>query len=118
MFRQKLTKRHSDESGFTLVELLVVIVILGILAAVVVFSVAGVSDKGKTSACKSDIKSVEAASEAYYAKNSKYPAAISDLTASPDKFLHSVPSSSDYTIALDSTTGDVTATHGGTAGCP
>ncbi len=108
MFQQKLTKRHSDESGFTLVELLVVIVILGILAAVVVFSVGGVSDKGSSSACKADVKSVEAAAEAYYAKNSSYPATVGAMTAAPNKFLHDVPSTGSY--AINATTGEVTRT--------
>jgi type II secretion system protein G len=67
------------QRGFTLVELLVVIVILGILAAVVVFAVGGITNKGKTSACQIEIRTVNTALQAYYAQNSAYPA---DLTAS------------------------------------
>lgn len=61
------------EGGFTLIELLIVIVILGILAAVVVFSVAGITDTGKTSACDAQKKTVEVAIQAYRAKGTAYP---------------------------------------------
>jgi prepilin-type N-terminal cleavage/methylation domain-containing protein len=55
--------------GFTLVELLIVIVILGILATVTVFAVRGITDKGKTSACTADQKTLQVALESYYANN-------------------------------------------------
>ena len=55
------------DKGFTLVELLIVIVILGILATVTVFAVRGISDKGETSACSADKKTLEVAIESWYA---------------------------------------------------
>jgi prepilin-type N-terminal cleavage/methylation domain-containing protein len=66
---ERLRKARQDESGFTLIELLIVIVILGVLAGIVVFAVKGITDKGNLAACKSDVKTYEVASEAYYAKS-------------------------------------------------
>ncbi len=57
------------DKGFTLVELLIVIVILGILATVTVFAVRGITDKGKTSACTADQNTLQTGVEAYYAQN-------------------------------------------------
>lgn len=58
--------KKKDE-GFTLVELLIVIVILGILATVVVFAVQGITDKGEENACAVGKRTIETAAEAYYA---------------------------------------------------
>jgi len=55
------------DKGFTLVELLIVIVILGILATVTVFAVRGITNKGETSACSADKKTLEVAIESWYA---------------------------------------------------
>lgn len=61
-----------QDKGFTLVELLIVIVILGILATVTVFAVTGITNKGKTSACQSDAKTIQTAEEAYSANTGAY----------------------------------------------
>ena len=56
------------DKGFTLVELLIVIVILGILATVTVFAVRGITDQGQKSACDTDKRTIETAIEAFYAQ--------------------------------------------------
>ncbi|WP_436494780.1 type II secretion system protein [Actinokineospora sp. HUAS TT18] len=107
---ERVHEARKNEKGFTLIELLMVIVILGVLAGIVVFAVNGIQDRGKASACKADVKTVETALEAYYAKNSAYPAANAwaSLMEAPNKFLHSQPSSPDYTITFTNA-GDVVA---------
>ena len=87
----KRVKRRLGDSqdGFTLIELLVVITILGILAAVVVFSVGGIGDKGQDSACKADFATIQTAEEAYYAKNNTY-GTEGQLVAGPPKVLSSL----------------------------
>jgi prepilin-type N-terminal cleavage/methylation domain-containing protein len=109
---QRLHAIRRKQDGFTLIELLIVIVILGILAGIVVFAVSGITDRGLVSACKSDVKTVEVASEAYYAKHGAYASAIKDApltTASlvGDGFLHDAPNSDKYTITYTAGTGAV-----------
>jgi len=67
MIQRAMAKKRSGEGGFTLVELLIVIVILGILAAIVVLAIGGLSGSAKTASCKSGSKTVESAEDAYYA---------------------------------------------------
>ena len=77
MFRRAMEKKRSGEGGFTLVELLIVIVILGILAAIVVLAIGGLSGTAQTATCKSGAKTIESAEDAYYA--SVTPAAYGSI---------------------------------------
>jgi prepilin-type N-terminal cleavage/methylation domain-containing protein len=89
------------DKGFTLVELLIVIVILGILATITVFAVRGITDGAQETACEADKRTIEAAIEAYYAGNGDYPATLAALAVpntDGDVFLVNVPST--YTYAL------------------
>jgi len=60
-------------SGFTLVELLVVIVILAILAAIVVFAVQNMTTQSAVASCQSDFNTVETATETFKAQTGAYP---------------------------------------------
>ena len=53
------------DRGFTLVELLIVIVILGVLSSVSVFAVRGISSRGEAAACQADVKTLETAIEVW-----------------------------------------------------
>jgi general secretion pathway protein G len=108
-----------------LIELLIVIVVLGILAAIVVFSLTGVSGQSKAAACTSDGKTVEIAADAYQAYNGSYPTSSTLLYTT---YLHSWPNNPAYTISLDtvndtvdvdtvSTAANATAYTSSTGGC-
>lgn len=71
--RDEEARQIRSESGFTLVELLIVIVILGILTAVVVFSVGGLRTSGNEAACRAQEKTVQVALEAYNGRMGTYP---------------------------------------------
>lgn len=63
----------SKQSGFTIVELLIVIVVIGILAALVVTTFTGIQQKARNTERQTDIKAIHGQVEAYYAQNGKYP---------------------------------------------
>ena len=61
------------QSGFTIVELLIVIVIIGILATLVIVTFSGVQQRARDSERKTDINAIAGQLEAVYAKNGAYP---------------------------------------------
>ena len=59
--------------GFTIVELLIVIVVIGILAAITIVAYNGIQDRARTTARVSDVRSIQQAIELYHADNGTYP---------------------------------------------
>jgi prepilin-type N-terminal cleavage/methylation domain-containing protein len=70
-----------SKKGFTLVELLIVIVILGILAAIVIARFAGATKESKESNLKGNLRTIRASLETYKAnsKSNSYPTTLDDL---------------------------------------
>ena len=73
------------EAGFTLVEIMVVIVILGLLATLVVQNVAGASDEARQTKAQTDVKVIAGAVRQYYAKHGKLPDSLEVLAQKDDK---------------------------------
>lgn len=68
-----LHKRTKGERGFTLIELIVVIAVLGVLATLVVPRVIGVKEDAEEKAQEANKKIIINALERYYAEKGKYP---------------------------------------------
>lgn len=76
-----LQKRLKNEKGLTLVELLAVIVILGIIAAIAVPAIGGVIENSKYNAVKADALNALSAANLYFIDSDKDTVKISELVA-------------------------------------
>lgn len=64
---------RKNVSGFTIVELLIVVVVIGILAAITTVAFRGISQRSRDSSRKNDISAIKKALELYYIDNGAYP---------------------------------------------
>ena len=97
------------QKGFTLIEILIVLALMAVLAAIVIPNVQGFLGRGKDDSYKVDKKTLQAAVDGYYTKNSAYPT-TAGATGTPtgagnnsyivastlitDKYLNDTPASS------------------------
>lgn len=77
--------RRSSRSAFTLIELLLVMVILAILAAVIVPKFVGRGEQAKQSAAKSDVTNIKGALDAFEIDNGHFPSTEEGLQALTEK---------------------------------
>ncbi len=77
------TKRNDGraDAGFTLVEVLIVVVVIGILATVTVMAIRGTTDRAADNACENERKSLETAHEAYLVQEKTDTVAASGIGA-------------------------------------
>jgi general secretion pathway protein G len=71
----------SSQAGFTLIEIMVVVVILGILAALIAPNVIGRIDEARSTAARQDIGTLENAIKLYRLDNFRYPTTEEGLAA-------------------------------------
>lgn len=71
----------ASEQGFTLIELMVVILIIGLLATIVVQNLRGATDKAKRIKAEADISAFKTALDRYYLDNGSYPTTDQGLAA-------------------------------------
>ena len=75
------TLRHATQRGFTLIELMVVLVIIGVLAALIVPNVLDRADDARVTAAKTDIGNLMQALKLYKLDNQRFPSAEQGLQA-------------------------------------
>ena len=61
------------QSGFTIIELLIVIIVIGILATLVITTFSGIQRNARNRAREADVNALHSQLEYYYGQNSKYP---------------------------------------------
>jgi general secretion pathway protein G len=85
---------RSRQRGFTLIEIMVVVVIIGLLTAVVTTQVMGRVDDARANKVQQDIKALELALQMYRLDNSRYPTTDQGLMALVQKpTVEPIPSS-------------------------
>jgi prepilin-type N-terminal cleavage/methylation domain-containing protein len=121
-----LKKRNLGNRGFTIVELLIVIVVIGILALLVITTYSGIQAKARNAKRQTDIQAVQTQLEAFFSENGYYPslanmndtsflntsmksldqnALIDPSNSSNSKTLASTPTAKQYSYAVTDANG-------------
>jgi len=82
-----MISRRGETGGFTLIELILVTVIIGILAAMIVPNFVGVSDDAREAATKGDMVVIGNALDRYEIYYGRYPQSLDELINAPRQLL-------------------------------
>ena len=86
-----LKSLRTNQKGFTLLELLIVIVIIGILALLIIPNITSAPKKARDTKRKTDITTLRKGLEEYFVNNNVYPAALTDLTTGSAPIVKTLP---------------------------
>jgi general secretion pathway protein G len=89
MVRPAPASASAAEAGFTLLELIIVIAIIGILAAIAMPALIHTPDKAKEAVLRTDLRTFRDVIDQYYADKGKYPATLDALVS--DGYLRTIP---------------------------
>jgi prepilin-type N-terminal cleavage/methylation domain-containing protein len=101
--------RLMREDGFTLMELILVMIIIAILAVTVFVQFVSVSDSAKIAACIANQEAMETAINVYWAENLDYPSVIDELASymsggiipeCPEKGIYSLVNNNNVTCSI------------------
>jgi type IV pilus assembly protein PilA len=77
-------RSRSPRRGFTLIELMIVVVIIGILASIALPKFGTTKDRVFLTSVKTDLRNLASAEEAYFAENRVYTSSVSGFVPSPN----------------------------------
>lgn len=84
-------ERQYKTAGFTLIEILLVVVIIGMLATIAAINVPKFLGQGREGKARADVSSISMAVNAYNMEKGKYPPGLGALTEGNDPFMTTLP---------------------------
>lgn len=86
-----MTLKNIKQQGFTIVELLIVIVVIGILAAITIVAYTSITTRAALSSNQSAASAVQSAAEAYNGANGSYPVTVTTLQSGGTNSIAKLP---------------------------